>query len=499
MPKTLNAFLAEDSAKDAEKEAKRDGPELFVLDRAAVRALEGRDRYVVTSAMNNCAVDKRFWQSLQTYCARTNATLLVVPIRYRNPSSPAESKKQDAEEWWPEEVRPFLVENCVRLHKRLYVMADVPIAATATNPLSGLDPLGKGSSVIFGHAQIAQRMIPTPHYSHPKMLATTGTVSVKNYSRSKAGKKAEFHHSLGAMVIEVGDAFYSRHLVGDRTGCFYDLDGHYTPEGFTTDHRPEAIIFGDIHEWWINPAVKRATFTDEDSLVRSLRPLRLVMHDLIDSYSVSHHHKHKVFTRLAKHRTKMGSLLEELTSAVAFCEEVTPEDAQLVVVGSNHHDHIRRFVEETDWREDLTNAEIYLQLALQMVQNTKMTKRGADTIDPFEWFMAERLSDRLRDRTHFVGRSSYRVKGVELGMHGDAGPNGARGSIQNISRIGARSIIGHSHTAGVKHGVYQVGTSTGELEYSRGSPSSWSNTHAILYPNSKRTLVTVVKGRWRAA
>ena len=43
----------------------------------------------------------------------------------------------------------------MKLHKRLFLMADVPVQATAVNPLSGLDPIGKGSSTIFGHAQIA--------------------------------------------------------------------------------------------------------------------------------------------------------------------------------------------------------------------------------------------------------------------------------------------------------------------------------------------------------
>ena len=45
-------------------------------------------------------------------------------------------------------------------------------------------------------------------------------------------------------------------------------------------------------------------------------------------------------------------------------------------------------------------------------------------------------------------------------MHGDKGPNGARGSIRNLRRIGIRSVIGHTHSPGIDEGCYQVGTST---------------------------------------
>ena len=40
---------------------------------------------------------------------------------------------------------------------------------------------------------------------------------------------------------------------------------------------------------------------------------------------------------------------------------------------------------------------------------------------------------------------SLLVGGIELGMHGDKGPNGARGSVRNLARIGVKSITGHGH------------------------------------------------------
>jgi hypothetical protein len=66
-----------------------------------------------------------------------------------------------------------------------------------------------------------------------------------------------------------------------------------------------------------------------------------------------------------------------------------------------------------------------------------------------------------------------------------------------MRRIGVKSIIGHSHTPAIEEGCYQVGTST---KLSRGythGPSSWLNTHCLIYPNGKRTLINVIDGKWR--
>lgn len=35
------------------------------------------------------------------------------------------------------------------------------------------------------------------------------------------------------------------------------------------------------------------------------------------------------------------------------------------------------------------------------------------------------------------------------------------------------------------------------LEYNRGSPSGWMNTHCVIYLNGKRALINIIDGRWR--
>jgi hypothetical protein len=88
--------------------------------------------------------------------------------------------------------------------------------------------------------------------------------------------------------------------------------------------------------------------------------------------------------------------------------------------------------------------------------------------------------------------------GIECGMHGHNGPNGARGSRTNLAKMGRKSNIGHSHSAGITDGCYQAGVSADlDLGYNVG-PSSWSHSHVVTYPSGKRAVVTLWNGRWKA-
>ena len=92
---------------------------------------------------------------------------------------------------------------------------------------------------------------------------------------------------------------------------------------------------------------------------------------------------------------------------------------------------------------------------------------------------------------------SLKIAGIEHGMHGHLGPNGARGNPKNL-RTAGKANTGHTHSAGIVDGVYTAGV-YGELDmgYNKGL-SSWSHSFIITYPNGKRTICTIKDGRaWR--
>ena len=118
------------------------------------------------------------------------------------------------------------------------------------------------------------------------------------------------------------------------------------------------------------------------------------------------------------------------------------------------------------------------------------------TTDPFAFYGKKVL--KCADRSKFLQRDeSYTVCGVELGLHGDQGSNGARGDIRAFDKMGSKTVTGHTHTPGIIGGAYQVGTnSVLRLEYNPG-PSSWLHTDCILYANGKRSLVNFINGKFR--
>jgi hypothetical protein len=328
-----------------------------------------------------------------------------------------------------------------------------------------------------------------------KILTTTGACTVENYTDSRAGRIGAFHHSLAALIVEVeGSKFFLRHVHFDsKTGGCIDLDTWFGPGGMKNGPRPLALVMGDTHVDSVDPKVVDATF-GPNGMVPTLQPKHLLWHDLLDSYSCNPHHKGNPFNVIAKRTKNADDVRAEVNRAIAFIAKHTPKDTTSVIVGSNHNDFLRRWIINGDWKNDPVNAEFYLETALAMVKDTTLTEKGAEYPDPFvHWVRQANLPNTVL----LNDDESFELGGVELGMHGNLGPNGARGSRANLKRIGVRSIIGHSHTPGIDEGCYQAGTSTRlRLEYNKG-PSSWLNAHVLLHADGKRQLLVIVDGKYR--
>ncbi len=463
----------------------------FERDKKELTELLKATTYIITSAQNNTPLNTPFWKALNRYAEFKQAQLLVIPVLYRNPTSPEELVSEDA--WWPPEVMPYLIENDMELGRGIRIMGDVRINATAVNPLTGFESITRGDSAIFGHAQIAMKTVATPQNRLPKILHTTGSVSRKNYSQSKAGKKGDFHHSSGAVIVEIDeDCFHLRSVVGDKKNEFYDINNHVTPRGIKQVKAIEGIVLGDEHEREICVETRRATFEGPDSIVQICRPKYIIRHDVTSAKSITHHHRLSPSKRYEKHRIAEDSLESELQAVAKHVEDTTPNFTTSVIISSNHHDHITRWLEEADWRAEPWNAKIYHEMWLGWLE---AMDAGTTQFDPFAWWMKQHC----KAKTYYLLRDyPFIVKDIHLSYHGDKGANGTRGSLTGFSKIGAKTVIGHTHSPGIEKGAYQIGTSSRlRLEYTSG-PSSWMNTHCLIFPNGKRQLINVIDGRWRA-
>lgn len=457
------------------------------------RPLGGIKRFVITAAQNATPVHDGFLDSLKQYCAFNSAELVVIPIRYKNPTS-SWSQSQANAQVWANELQPYLYNQRKKLNDNLILLGDIKTRPTATRPLSAFEAITAGESGILGHTKLQLLTVPTPQGRQPKLLTTTGACTVKNYTDSKAGKLGEFHHTLGACAVDiVGKKFFLRQINATTEGSFIDLNYEYTADTVYEAPPALAIAFGDTHRKFIDPGVEKCTF-GKDGMVDRLNPEHLIFHDLHDGYAENPHHFGNPFVNLAKTQEDMHLVEKEIREDVEWLTEKIGK-RKGVIVSSNHDDFLWRWISKSDWRLDAPNAEFYLETALAMVRSTKMTASGSSTVDPFLYWVEKLIAASVDIQC--LGRDdSFQLKGIELSMHGDQGPNGSRGSRMNLRRIGVKSIIGHSHSPGIEEGCMQIGTSTPlRLEYNSG-PSSWLQCHAVLYANGKRSLLPIIDGEW---
>ncbi len=210
-------------------------PDSDVVNKNLKKAKDGarkkKSKYAITWAQNATPVHHGFWKSLINYCSHNNAVLLVIPGRYKNPTSQW-TEAQEENEYWCPEVAPFLMNKRINLLDDLQIMGDIKTIPTAASPLTGFNTITGGASGIFGHPKVQLKTVATPQNKLPKILTTTGACTVENYTDSKAGKKGEFHHILGAAVVEIsGDEFHLRQISATNDGSFIDLGMEYTPAG----------------------------------------------------------------------------------------------------------------------------------------------------------------------------------------------------------------------------------------------------------------------------
>jgi hypothetical protein len=416
---------------------------------------------------------------------------MVIPTRYRNPDSHHEGIADDMT--WPAEVQPYLVDRDIKVHKHLMLMGDMKINATAANPLNGVESLSRGRSAVYGHAQVQMRLVATPRHDLPRILHTTGSCSVPNYSRSTAGKKALFHHSFGALVVETcGNRFHMRELLGSDDGSFYDLTRRYDVSSVTDGHSIAALVLGDEHVKFMTPEVRRVTF-GPGGIVETLKPGVLVRHDMHDHYSGSHHHESDTLLRVAKAHAGDDCVEAELTLLRDHIAATTPPGSVSAIVQSNHHDHLRQWLNRFDPKKEPHNALFAWELYGRLAQAIRLKEDA----DPFRVWLKGNLPDEVKGRVTFLDPDhEHLICGIDVSQHGDKGPNGSRGSLKGFARLSNKMFVGHIHTPGIEQGAWGVGVSAPNMAYASGL-SSWLASHGIIYANGKRAFTHIIGAHWR--
>jgi len=444
-----------------------------------------KNRFIISWAQSETDVFKPFLKNMEAYAEYIDAEILIVAGRYKNPvslrysQSLSSNEKDNKEMYWDKSITKYLDANRHNVHKHLVIASDVKIQPTASTPLSGLNSLTGLESCIFGHPRVHFDSLPVLDGYPSKVLLTTGSITKPNYTDTKSGKKGEFHHSYGFIVVELdGEYFHTRQVTSSEDGSFYDLDVLVDNGIIIEDQVAETIVFGDLH---IGDHCEESVKLSLD-IARKLKVNNVIAHDLFNGKSISPHDSKSPFELLKKEESGLDNLIEEISDVVDFLEENS--DLDFIVVRSNHDLWLDRWLNDTDWRK-CNNKMTYLKLASAMADD-KEGKGALNVILKINGVKNVYCLDL---------DESFSVCGFELAIHGHQGAGGSRGSMVQYKNLNTKNITGHSHVPRRIDGALSVGTLTKlRLGYNKGL-SAWMNSNVIIHSNGKAQHINIINNK----
>lgn len=442
--------------------------------------------YLFTWAQNNTPVHVGFFNNLKAYADFIDADIHVIPGRYKNPTSIFTDKDYEA---WDDKVLPYLDATRNNINNNITLFGNIKIQPTASNPLSGLQGLCYNKSCVFGSPRVQLQAIPVLQGNKPRIMMTTGACTVKNYTDSKNGKKGEFHHTYGAVIIEVkdNDSVFFRQITAKDNGDFNDLYYNVSNGQISRNTSIEAIIYGDLHSGQHDQTVLDVT---KEQILNQLEPNHIILHDVFSGISINPYETDP-FIQYGKQMNGDDDLQKEIIIMMDVLKQFK-DHKNVVIVRSNHDDFLDRWLKNEDWKKQpsLKNSRLYMQLSdllLEQYENDPYNVKG---------IIPQLINTVYPDFITLGLKDSYVVKGFELAMHGHLGTNGSKGSPEGFRKLNSKMISGHTHSAFRKDGLIVCGTSTSlRLNYTNG-PSSWTQGHTIIDNYGKAQSIIFFNGEF---
>lgn len=472
-------------------------------------------RFVLTAAQNNTYLHDDFWAGLLRYCDIHDAKLLVSRFSYnknawRRASNLHELDEKDENKaqnttdlWYDPRILPYVCDEQVKLADDLVFCGELDILPTAANPLRGLENFTGPNSGIVPHAKVAMKSQATMRNEPAKLMFSTGTVTKRNYIDRRAGQLATFHHTFAALLIEVDEdgQWFPRQLVADDNGVFYDLDRAYGPnwDAPASEFGETVATLGDIHveqmdTQAVNTAIRMCWGTGVS---------RVVIHDLLDKQPRNHHSiddpHYLALMQAQKHRGSVEAGVQMAANFLDALHTALP-DVKRTVIRSNHDQALEVWLKNSTAFKDPINSAYWCELNSVWLH---YLSQGDTSFDIFRHaiFRAAGQVNAIEavQNTYFPTEDTSCVyNGIEHGMHGHRGPNGARGTPSSFRQMGAKLNTAHTHSPGIIDGVWTAGTlSKLDMGYNKG-PSSWVHANILTYPSGKRTVMIQRGSKWRA-
>ncbi|RVG70915.1 hypothetical protein [Sinorhizobium meliloti] len=457
-------------------------------------------RFILSAAQDDTPVFEPFWRNLLAYSEYLDADIGLGGYTYQ---LGLYENHAVATAVYAPELHDYLDFDRTHITDSLLWIGDANVLPTTANPLNGWTTANRGQHVIVPHARVTLESIPRMQGQPPRIAISTGTVTQPSYTPRASGRKALFHHTYGALLVQIdtdGEVFF-RHLLGDADGNFQDLDVKVVDGVVTTGHRVAAITWGDIHHEQLNPTValtswgydmrSRSVVTGTNILDR-LAPHYQFLEDLNDFRRRNHHGIRDPHQRAMVQAFGSESVEDEVKEAAAFANAIRRDWCRTVMVESNHDAALARWLKDPEGALDAHNAYYWHDL------NAAWHRAIRDKVPHFNIVEEGMRRAGLADDVEFVNSGgSYLVGDVECGLHGDLGVGGSRGSPNQYRRFGPKTSSGHTHTPKIVEGVYVAGVSANlDQGYNKG-PTTWAHAHIVQYDNGKRAmLIMSADGRY---
>lgn len=440
-----------------------------IIDNAKKKDLSG-DIIFVTWGQESTPVHEKFFKSMLGYAEFWGAEIAVIAGRYKNPTGFYADLNNEI--WWDKAIRPYLTLNRHNVSKNVSILSDVKVQPTASTPMTGFEGFESEVSVVIGHPRVQMKVVPALEGYRKKEIFTTGACTKMNYTDSKAGKKGEFHHTLGFVIIEIdGDETHMRHVTACDDGSFIDII-YSVSDGIVAEDFNSIDVFacGDKHVGEMDERM------DEHGkeLITLLNPRYVRLDDLFNGHSVSHHEKNfpiQLYRRFKSGESLLRIELEQLENYLAWFHN---KPFKVLIPKCNHDIFLDRYIDSGDWKKDIPNALEYMQCATILLEG-----RAPKGLIPY--FIGEWYPDFIT----LGSDQSFRINEWEHSVHGHHGANGSRGSVIQYKRLSSKMVTNHTHSPSRYDGVVTGGTNTKlRVGYNEGA-SGWMHCDTITHKNGK--------------
>lgn len=450
--------------------------------------IASHQRFVITTAVTGAEPHEDGLAAIESYCKRNKAKLLILPC-----SDPAHMKEHKYDFSLSHKLpASAVVFRDLALNSKIF-LSTIKLSAKQIQPLTGLKRLtDRGSCILASPKQMLEHVANSNKKDLPRALMTTGAITkpdyrTERYMSERTAYLADDDHKLGAIIVEIKDSkvFFARRIeIDPKSGSFCDLNKKYHADGSVEKITAELIQQPDWHVLSTDPSFRKAA----KEIVGIMKPDFMTLEDFLDGITINPHERHDIIQRALKALKGNLALSKELEACAKEINDMCDWGAaELVFKYGNHEDFLLRWIKDGEFADDPINFYEGVCLA-------KATIEGAM---PFEFAMRQRVSKKNLGMIRFLGiKDSFKVNGIENGVHGHIGAGGKR----NPGMVGLESYgpcnTGHNHSAAILREVVRVGTATHlQLSYNDGA-SAWTQTLCVQHYDGARQLITVIKGEF---